>query len=240
MDNSNLEANKSLTNYFLKRLLVSFILIYLIGIPFFEFLGFFRVLILITATLMNVFLGIAVIAEGLRSQKYYPKIVALLCLIFYGQFYFNNIFSKMWEDFYSFHFASFGSLILIIPTIYILKDLQLLINGEYIEHKDFDIKYFSRLPYIVGVIVWLIFGHLTFLRVKDGFTDPKVIANRIYKEASWSYRIGAYCEDGTKSFATGRGACSWHGGVDEWIHETKYKKTKEACLKEAYEISWLE
>jgi hypothetical protein len=240
MRNSNFETNKSLTNYLLKRLLVSFILIYLTRIPFFEFLGFFGVLILIAATLMNIFLGIAVIAEGLRSQKYYPKIVALLCLIFYGQFYFHNIFSKMWEDFYSFHLASLGSMFLIIPTIYILKDLLLLLRGKNIVQKYFDLKHFWRLQFILGIIIWLIFGKSTFLRVKDGFTDPKVIANKIYNDASWSYRIGAYCKDGTKSFATGRGACSWHGGVQEWIQETKYKKTKEACLKEAYEISWLD
>lgn len=42
------------------------------------------------------------------------------------------------------------------------------------------------------------------------------------------YRIGARCRDGWRSDATGRGACSWHGGVAEWlyaddriIHETK-------------------
>ena len=32
-------------------------------------------------------------------------------------------------------------------------------------------------------------------------------------------RIGARCNDGTRSSATGSGACSHHGGVDYWIHE---------------------
>ena len=36
---------------------------------------------------------------------------------------------------------------------------------------------------------------------------------------SQSARIGAICNDGTKSTATGRGACSHHGGVKEWIYE---------------------
>lgn len=31
-------------------------------------------------------------------------------------------------------------------------------------------------------------------------------------------RIGAICNDGTRSNATGRGACSHHGGVREWIY----------------------
>lgn len=32
------------------------------------------------------------------------------------------------------------------------------------------------------------------------------------------YRIGAICGDGTRSYATGRGACSWHGGVSRWLY----------------------
>lgn len=32
-------------------------------------------------------------------------------------------------------------------------------------------------------------------------------------------RIGAVCNDGTTSTATGSGACSSHGGVDHWIYE---------------------
>jgi len=32
-------------------------------------------------------------------------------------------------------------------------------------------------------------------------------------------RVGAICEDGWESSATGRGACSHHGGVDHWIYE---------------------
>lgn len=41
-------------------------------------------------------------------------------------------------------------------------------------------------------------------------------------EIHYSYslqRIGAICRDGTTSSATGGGACSWHGGVAEWLHE---------------------
>jgi len=32
-------------------------------------------------------------------------------------------------------------------------------------------------------------------------------------------RVGAYCNDGTTSTATGSGACSGHGGVRDWICE---------------------
>ena len=32
-------------------------------------------------------------------------------------------------------------------------------------------------------------------------------------------RVGAVCNDGWKSGATGRGACSHHGGVDYWLYD---------------------
>jgi len=32
-------------------------------------------------------------------------------------------------------------------------------------------------------------------------------------------RIGAICCDGTRSYATGRGACSHHGGVCKWLYQ---------------------
>jgi len=42
---------------------------------------------------------------------------------------------------------------------------------------------------------------------------PKV-QPQIYKR-----RVGAICRDGTRSYATGRGACSHHGGVSHWLVE---------------------
>lgn len=35
--------------------------------------------------------------------------------------------------------------------------------------------------------------------------------------------IGAVCEDGTTSAATGQGACSWHGGVYVWRYREEHK-----------------
>jgi len=48
------------------------------------------------------------------------------------------------------------------------------------------------------------------------FSKPKIKE----KKQTGSYRIGAECWDGTFSSATGRGACSWHGGVKRWIYNT--------------------
>ena len=37
---------------------------------------------------------------------------------------------------------------------------------------------------------------------------------------TWVYeRVGAVCNDGWISSATGSGACSWHDGVYQWIYD---------------------
>ena len=46
------------------------------------------------------------------------------------------------------------------------------------------------------------------------------IINRSYRQGG---RTGAICRDGTRSSATGRGACSHHKGVSRWLHS----KTKD-------------
>jgi len=38
------------------------------------------------------------------------------------------------------------------------------------------------------------------------------------------YRVGCHCWNGTESYATGRGACSHHGGVAYWKHEYWWNK----------------
>jgi hypothetical protein len=47
--------------------------------------------------------------------------------------------------------------------------------------------------------------------------QPKPTAVTI---APGTYRVGAICRDGTHSNATGRGACSHHGGVDHWLYNS--------------------
>lgn len=50
-----------------------------------------------------------------------------------------------------------------------------------------------------------------------GIAEPEP-EEEYYEEPSYGYRIGAICNDGSYSDATGRGACSWHGGVSEWLY----------------------
>ena len=73
-----------------------------------------------------------------------------------------------------------------------------------------------------------------------GFQNPHQIAEKLYDDASYEVRIGAFCRDGWESFATGSGACSYHGGVAEWKTKKVYKKPYKQCYKEALEISWIE
>ncbi len=48
--------------------------------------------------------------------------------------------------------------------------------------------------------------------VRDGYAKVTTIRGD---------RIGAVCKDGTLSSATGRGACSHHGGVSRWRHSER-------------------
>ncbi|QWX84875.1 hypothetical protein H0I23_04320 [Cellulophaga sp. HaHaR_3_176] len=56
--------------------------------------------------------------------------------------------------------------------------------------------------------------------LKTELEIPQSTKNNLYKkEAVTNTRIGAICNDGTSSKATGRGACSHHGGVAYWLYE---------------------
>jgi uncharacterized protein YgiM (DUF1202 family) len=48
---------------------------------------------------------------------------------------------------------------------------------------------------------------------------PTVAPKPLAVPAVTGGRVGAICRDGTRSNATGRGACSHHGGVDHWLYQ---------------------
>lgn len=81
--------------------------------------------------------------------------------------------------------------------------------------------------------------------------DQITLAKYLYESSKVEKRTGAICFDGWVSSATGRGACSHHGGVAKWMYETVYLKSYEQCLSEArkikyecrvkaYETSWID
>lgn len=65
----------------------------------------------------------------------------------------------------------------------------------------------------------------TYVKEKNLSTIHNVSKqNNLHKQISSSYRIGAICSDGTRSYATGQGACSHHGGVAYWLYSDGSKK----------------
>lgn len=53
--------------------------------------------------------------------------------------------------------------------------------------------------------------------VKPTAKPAQAIVAPAVVEPSSGVRVGAICRDGSRSSATGRGACSHHGGVDHWL-----------------------
>lgn len=51
--------------------------------------------------------------------------------------------------------------------------------------------------------------------VATDYKPGKVVIN------TYRYRTGAVCKDGSRSSATGRGACSHHGGVSRWVYGSR-------------------
>ena len=41
---------------------------------------------------------------------------------------------------------------------------------------------------------------------------------------------GAICRDGTRSYSTGRGTCSWHGGIDHYVDPNEIDEVRTVIL----------
>ena len=55
----------------------------------------------------------------------------------------------------------------------------------------------------------------------EGYVAQKYVSSGKCVKTTYEIRVGAICKDGSRSSATGRGACSHHGGVSYWLTETK-------------------
>lgn len=49
--------------------------------------------------------------------------------------------------------------------------------------------------------------------------DETKVEKKTIEGTNSGERVGCICRDGTRSYATGRGACSHHGGVDHWLYK---------------------
>lgn len=96
---------------------------------------------------------------------------------------------------------------------------------------------FSFLPliYFAGFLLFLFSQNII-----NGFTSAEKLAQKYYERSSYEVRIGAICQDGWKSRATGQGACSHHGGVQNWKYKKIYRRSLIDCKEEALKKSWID
>ena len=134
----------------------------------------------------------------------------------------------------------FLALIFLCLEALILYALAFLIYNTI---KDLFRKY-KTATILIALLIWFTCAQGIFNRIILGPRDNQAMAEVLYKKArkTKEYRIGAICSDGWESSATGRGACSWHGGVKEWLNETEtyYSKSFEECKDEAEQMSLLD
>ena len=108
---------------------------------------------------------------------------------------------------------------------------NLLENEDYLSQvlnekkfKGFKHNLFTGNIYLEGIFGYksikgqLVKGEERGVWVYEKHNGEKEVFNWI------SSRVGAICRDGNRSYATGRGACSRHGGVDYWLNE--YQRVK--------------
>lgn len=70
---------------------------------------------------------------------------------------------------------------------------------------------------IITAVLCITMGFLSF--AQEGPQESFVVEDlQLISLASSGARIGAICKDGSRSSATGRGACSHHGGVARWLY----------------------
>lgn len=98
---------------------------------------------------------------------------------------------------------------------------------------------FSR-RYRHAILIATLIICIALPRIIDGLTSVYNLALKYHEKSKYEYRVGAICNDGWQSNATGRGACSHHGGVKVWKYKTAYKKTWSECIVEAEKRSWIE
>ncbi len=76
-------------------------------------------------------------------------------------------------------------------------------------------------------------------QVSESLKTPYELQQICIEQSAYEVRSGARCSDGSSSSATGSGACSWHGGVDEWVNRIEHSKSSQECLEEAESRSFM-
>ncbi len=190
--------------------------------------------------------GIGLLGESWKSNVIWINVsVIFVCLLNIALLtdFILPIQSKV--TYLKFHFASGIYIILGLFLFLSIKrcvhNLDLIKNRET---KNQNISSFKIKATLVLLLIWLSSSQGIFNRIILGPRDNEIMANYLHEKSKRKneYRIGAICRDGSSSYATGSGACSWHGGVDEWLYETQdyYKFSYENCLNKAKKMNLLD
>lgn len=109
-------------------------------------------------------------------------------------------------------------------------------TGKPIIRKGFNLQ--QAIIFLIAIT--LLSGPVTFDVIGTGLTSAEKLASECRERSKYSYRVGAICRDGWRSSSTGRGTCSHHGGVKEWIMKEEYGKSEDDCMEWAKKRSWVD
>ena len=190
--------------------------------------------------------GIGMLGESWKSNVIWINVSAIFfCLVNIALLtnFILPIQSKV--TYMVFHFVSGIYIILgLFLFLSIKRCIHNLNHFKKRETKNQNISSFKIKATLVLLLIWLSSSQGIFNRIILGPRDNEKMAIYLHEKSKRKneYRIGAICRDGSSSYATGSGACSWHGGVDEWLYESQdyYKFSYEICLNKAKKMNLLD
>ncbi|MDB5198754.1 MAG: hypothetical protein JWO92_717 [Chitinophagaceae bacterium] len=116
-----------------------------------------------------------------------------------------------------------NKLLAVVNTKLEEKDYQSLLESDTTLYSDF-IHNYPKSKYS-GIVRKKLKKFRQVQQAASDYTDntstnnTKAYRQKRYSKSYGTTRIGAMCCDGTRSYATGRGACSHHGGVCQWLYQ---------------------
>lgn len=191
----------------------------------------------------------------LKAQEKKINVFKLSCIFIYKSalgvlwggsiltfFIFPSI--RNWDVIFLFAMAILYSL------IYLHKRLNIYVKNN-------ELKYFNYFRFMLFSLSLALIGY----RINDGLTasenlyskyldaaQKSNLAYKLYLKNIEKNVIGSVCNDGWISSSSGRGSCSWHGGVAskrfEYIHryskEECQKIIEKQCKQKSEVISWID
>jgi hypothetical protein len=182
--------------------------------------------------------------ESIGIIKSYLSFIVLIIIIGYCTYFFVTL---SYSEIHNSSFSLFEKgCSLFFALVFLCLDAWIILIIIYIMYKALKdlFRKHKTATILIALLIWFTCAQGIFNRIILGPRDNQAMAEVLYKKArkTKEYRIGAICSDGWESSATGRGACSWHGGVKEWLNETEtyYSRSFEECKDEAEQMSLLD